>query len=73
MIYDWACNGCERRVEVERKMDDYKKGPEEACECGAFDYRRQINFDHKKGVKGFILLGDSGWQHTDYTRHRSIK
>lgn len=57
--YVWKCNKCETKVEVFNKIKDYKKPPEEKCECGQSEFTKVI-----VGAS-FSLKGD-GWHDTDY-------
>ena len=66
-MYLWECKGCGDQQEVRRKLSDYERGPGVCKSCGGKDLQRVIE------KKTFILLGDSGWHHTDYSKTRSIK
>ena len=67
-IYSWQCKNCSDIKEIVRKMDDYNKGPDDACEkCQGTNYQQIITEPPR-----FILEGQ-GWHRDSYTRYRSIK
>lgn len=71
--YDYACESCLKEVAVEQSVGDYCRSPNvpSTCECGG-EFKRNIKLK-PSGVKGFLLLGDSGWERCEYTKYRSIK
>lgn len=71
-LYDWQCRECESVTEVIRNSMQYDVPPEDGCEkCGSGALDKIVI--RPKGVKGYLLLGDHGWHHTDFTKYRSIK
>ncbi len=72
MIYTWTCQSCDHVTDVNRSVKDIEVPPE-CCEgCKGHALKRTIP-KRPDNIKGFILLGDSGWHHTDYTQYRSVK
>jgi putative FmdB family regulatory protein len=67
--YNWTCT-CGHNTEVVRKMADIDLAPDNGCDkCGSKELKRTIAIDPK--VKNFVLRGETGWHHTDYTKHGS--
>lgn len=71
-FYNWRCAACEHVTEVERKMADIDTPPAEceSCHTNSFTCRVPVP-SQSKNVKCFVLEGDRGWQHTDYSRYRA--
>lgn len=42
-IYQWICEHCAKVVETIRPMSESDVGPDEACECGNHNYKKQIS------------------------------
>lgn len=71
-LYDWECAECQTVTEVVRNTKQYDVPPEDGCQkCQSKNLHKIII--RPEGVKGYLLLGDSGWHHTDYSRYRSVK
>lgn len=71
MVYRWECEECKATQDIQRKMSDIDIPPEACLTCHSTNQRRIIA--RPEVVKGFILLGNSGWEHCEYTKYRSIK
>lgn len=73
MIYSWKCEACDAITEVDRKVADIDIPPEN-CNCGSTKFTQRVILPPRsQRIKGFILEGDSGWHHCEYTPTRSIK
>ena len=77
MFYDYVCTTCGHEDTIKQSLADYEvspQWPENTCTSGQpCTFRRNYGAERPKNIKGYILLGDSGWHDKEYTRTRSIK
>lgn len=71
--YDWECRECTEVTQVTHSSSkQYDVPPENGCEkCGSKSLDKIIV--RPANCKGVILLGETGWHHTDYSKYRSIR
>ena len=40
--YTWKCDKCDKEINIVNKMADYKKPPDDPCECGSDKFTKQL-------------------------------
>lgn len=71
-LYTWKCDKCDQLTEVIQKMVDSEVPPPKCDHCESTTFAHSV-IVRPTNCKGFILEGDSGWHHTDYTKYRSVR
>lgn len=76
-FYDYVCSKCGHEDTVKQSIADYQAAPivpDNVCSDGEpCTMGRDYKSERPRNIKGYILLGDSGWHDKEYTRYRSIK
>lgn len=71
-LYTWKCDKCTQLTEVIRPMSEYETPPEKCDHCESVTFAHSVII-RPGNVKGYILLGDTGWHDKEYTKYRSVR